>query len=106
MIALSPGDTSGNGIPIFLEEFLPEGTHYSCVETETGYALEVGIPLAEINERAGGEWNSFRLNVQIDDTDGDDRGTAQLNWKPDWRTSENIPQSGTFVREDPDGKGG
>lgn len=97
-VALGPGDRSGNGIPIYKENALPAGTQYACSVTATGYAAEVAIPLSAIDERAGGEWKDFRLNVQVDDTDGDEEGTAQLNWKPDWRSAENIPQSGTFVK--------
>ncbi|RKX33256.1 MAG: hypothetical protein DRP71_10670 [Verrucomicrobia bacterium] len=97
-VALGPGDRSDNGIPIYGENALPAGTQYACSVTATGFAAEVAIPLSAINERAGGEWKNFRLNVQVDDTDGDEEGTSQLNWQPDWRSAENIPQSGTFVK--------
>lgn len=96
-VALSPGDHWEHGIPLIKEVHLPEGSRYACLATDTGYVAEIAIPSSVLDDLADGPWTSFRLNVQVDDTDPDE-GTSQLNWKPDWRSPDNISQSGTFLR--------
>jgi len=51
--------------------------------------------------KQGGQWQEFRLNIAMDDFDGevgDRTNGAQLWWKPDWRSQQNYPGSGTFTR--------
>jgi len=98
LVAISPGDFSESDIPVHTGNNFPEATKFVCLPTETGYTAEIAIPIDAIKAIAGGDWKNIRLNVQIDDTDNDDLGTAQLNWQEDWRTTENIPGSGTFVK--------
>jgi len=81
-VALGPGDRSDNDVPIYREDALPAGTQYACLVTDTGFAVEIAIPLVALEEQANGQWPSLRINIQVDDTDGDEKGTAQLNWKP------------------------
>jgi hypothetical protein len=98
LVAISPGDFSKSSIPVHPGNNFPEGTKFVCLPNESGYTAEIAIPINTIKTIAGGDWKNIRLNVQIDDTDNDDLGTAQLNWQEDWRTTENIPGSGTFVK--------
>jgi hypothetical protein len=75
----------------------PPKTQYVCVRCEGGYNVEIALPLSYLNEKAGGEWWGFRMNIAVDDRDSD--GIAQLWWFPDWRGSESIPGSGIFLRK-------
>jgi hypothetical protein len=94
LIAMSPSSAAKDRW-IFRPEVLPEGTRSVCVKTPGGYNLEAAIPIAALN-KANPKWREegLRFNIAIDDLDGDQ--TVQLWWHPDWRTSRNIPGSGTF----------
>lgn len=50
--------------------------------TPGGYAVEVAIPVAVLEERAGGDWDGFRLNVTIEDFDQDEPDHNSLYWRP------------------------
>lgn len=78
---------------------LPPGTRHRHLRTATGYTFEVAIPLEAFAKTAGPGWpeHGLRLNVAVNDRDG--REQAQLWWQPDWRTTANIPGSGTFFLE-------
>lgn len=97
-ILLSPGRTPE--APVVWEPGkLPEGTRVACVRTETGFAAEVAVPSAYLDARQGDAWKTFRLNVAVDDFDPSDIGGAQLWWRPDWRSEENLAPAGTFERK-------
>lgn len=78
---------------------LPKGTRHRHLRTATGYTFEVAIPLQAFTDRDGDAWKThgLRLNVAVNDRDGQEQ--AQLWWQPDWRTTANIPASGTFFLE-------
>ena len=96
-ILVSPGRTAEEPI-VWEAGKLPEGTRVACVRTETGFAAEAAIPRAYLDAKQGGAWKDFRLNVAVDDFDPSDGGGAQLWWRPDWRSPENLPAVGTFER--------
>ena len=97
LLAFSPGSVPGETWMYRGIKELPEGTKYACYRTPKGFNTEVSVPLAYLNKMAGKEWEGFRLNVTVDDRDGDKM--VQLCWKPDWRYPESYYGSGTFIRK-------
>jgi hypothetical protein len=96
-IVLSPGQddrTSG----LYQREKWPAGTKAVCKATPTGYAVEIAIPSAALDAMQGQPWTAVRLNVAVDDADSAGE-PAQLWFRPDWRSDDNMPGSGTFVRK-------
>ncbi|RMG16366.1 MAG: hypothetical protein D6730_25245 [Bacteroidetes bacterium] len=77
---------------------LPEGTKWACKTTEGGYIAEVAIPLTYLDERYGGSWQRFRLNVIVRDFDMEGMHESTLFWQPDWRGKENQPGAGVFEK--------
>ena len=63
--------------------------------TDSGYTCEVAVPMAYVTERQGEDWDKVRLNVTIDDRDGED-GLCQVWWRPHWSSGDSFPGSGTF----------
>jgi len=101
LLALSPGDTPENMV-FCDQDILPKGTRAVSLKTNTGHATEMAIPMAYLNEKQGAKWKGFRLNVAVDDFDGEvqDRDdAAQIWWRPDWRTPASYSGSGTFKRK-------
>ena len=70
--------------------------------------LLLGLPLEQLNGRGSGRLDcrvsesgvvdEFSFVLAVDDLDATG-GVVQLWWQPDWRTEQNIPASGTFVRK-------
>ena len=83
--------------PSSLYRDMPEGSAVKCVKTEYGYSAELKVPLSYIESRQGENWQSIRVNVGIDDRDGDGN-VSRFSWKPTWRSDENIVGSGLFWR--------
>ena len=81
--------------PERLEEF---GVRAVGLFTEDGYSCEVALPLEYIEQRQGEDWDKIRINVTVEDMDGDD-GLCQLWWQPEWQEADSYPGSGTFVRK-------
>jgi len=97
LLASSPARTA-EGVRWVRQDQLPEGVRAVCVKTEQGHSTEIGIPLSYLNERQGGDWQAFRLNIAVDDWDDAEGPGAQIWWRPDWRRALNYPGSGTFRR--------
>ncbi|MBN1555140.1 MAG: metallophosphoesterase [Phycisphaerae bacterium] len=95
-IAVAPA-RKGKKMQIWLQKNLPTGTKVVSVRTPTGHVTEIAVPVSYLESKQGKDWKSFRLNVAVDDFDAD--GGAQLWWKSDWRTGDNLPGSGTFERK-------
>ncbi len=96
LLALNPSEDAGW---LRREDWIqiPAGVVAKCVQVPSGFSAEVAVPRSWIAEQAGGGEQRIRLNVAV--TDDDDDGRAQLCWWPDWRSSQQIPGSGTFVLE-------
>ncbi len=97
LLAFSPSPVPGETWMYRGTKDLPEGAKYACVRTAKGFNTEVAVPLAYLNKMAGREWDGFRLNVSVDDRDGDKM--VQLCWKPDWRYPQSYYGSGSFARK-------
>ncbi|MEM7410558.1 MAG: metallophosphoesterase [Myxococcota bacterium] len=61
---------------------LPEGYERVVVPTDAGYRAEIAIPHAALDAQAGEPWQAFRLNVVVQDFDGDDPHPKLHGWRP------------------------
>jgi hypothetical protein len=76
----------------------PEGIRTASRVRESGYDLEVAVPLAVLDEKHGDRFDRVRLDVSVYDFDEGDPGHATLWWRPSRFSSQAIPGSGTFIR--------
>jgi len=95
MVGLSPGRTEAEMVRFEPSQW-PEGTLAACVKTDKGWSAEIAIPVAYLDEKQGGAWKEFRLNIALDDVDSPTGKGQQLWWRPDWRGAMNYAGSGTF----------
>ncbi len=98
---LVPGEPLTDPIFGALLPTLPEGTLRAARRTPRGYAAELAVPRAFLDERQGGPWSAFRLEVSQQDYDAEGRLHVTHGWRPSrFGTSDAlpIPGSGTFVR--------
>ena len=80
---------------------LPDGARRAVRKTSRGFSAELAIPRAWLDERQGGPWQAFRLDVGQQDFDADGREHVQHVWRPSrFGTGQAMPTpgSGTFVR--------
>jgi hypothetical protein len=83
LLAVGPGP-GRNECLLVNQASLPEGTQAACAIGEGGYTIEVRLPQSYLDKAQGGSWSRFRLNICVDDTDGESK--SQLWWRPDWRS--------------------
>ncbi|MDQ8188216.1 metallophosphoesterase [Pelagicoccus sp. SDUM812002] len=76
----------------------PEGAEYVANRTGYGYAVEISIPLAYLDEQGGGDWDGIRLNVLLNDKDLEKDAVARIFWNPSWDRDDAVPGSGSFYR--------
>ncbi|MEM7370062.1 MAG: metallophosphoesterase [Bacteroidota bacterium] len=96
-IAISPeeeGDGPGN---IFRKDRLPDEIQSFCRRTETGYDIEIAIPISAITRHQGENWKHLRLNVIQFDKDKEGAHSSRLLWQSDWQGENHVMGSGTFV---------
>lgn len=77
---------------------LPAGTRQVARLTSRGYVVEIAVPKAYLDQKAGESWREVRVNVVVNDRDPAVDGTVSLTWQPDWRSDEALAGSGTFRR--------
>ena len=100
VISMSPSsDGSREKMVLYSRDQLPKGVKAVCVKTPDGHAAEIAIPASYLNERQGGAWKQFRMNVCVDDYDAVAGPLKALWWRPDWRSAETFAGSGTFERK-------
>lgn len=91
----SPGETT----PIYhWQDRYPAGTQIAVHKTGNTYYLELAVPTSYLNEKSGGDWDSFRINLFAADSDYKGHHMSQIYWKPDWREDENVLGSGLFEK--------
>jgi hypothetical protein len=98
VISMSPGETPDQMV-LYSKEQLPPGVKAACVKTPTGHAAEVAIPVSYLNQKQGGDWKAFRMNVTVDDYDAVAGPLRAPWWRADWRHGETYAGSGTFQRK-------
>ena len=98
-VAVSPGKTAAEMV-LFKPELMPTGFELAAIQTDTGHAAELAIPVSYLDERQQAPWSAVRLDVAIDDQDEPGGHVAQLLWRPHWQTPESYDGSGTFIRQE------
>ena len=100
VIAFSP-QVDESGTTVANSNKLPAGILIETQTTSTGYTAEVLVPSDALEIYSGEGWRAIRLNVALNDEDIAPQGgpRAQLWWRPRWRSKENYPGSGTFMRQ-------
>lgn len=93
MLGLAAG---GNTAGLYKSENLPADVAAASESTDSGYAVEVAIPLTYVEQMGGEDWRDVRVNISINDFDPD--GKAHVWWRPDWKSPADYPASGTFSR--------
>ncbi|MFY0626769.1 MAG: metallophosphoesterase [Reichenbachiella sp.] len=98
LIAISPNKNANEDAWLsYQKDKLPEGTQYVCVETNEGFNAEFAIPFSYFEQSQGKNWEDFRFNICVDDTDND--GFVQLWWQPSWKNKNNKTGSGIFLKK-------
>lgn len=77
---------------------VPEGVRQAVRRTEQGYAVEVAVPVAILDERSGGRWQALRVNVTVNDFDEGEPDHVTLSWRPSRFEPGAIEGAGTFLR--------
>jgi hypothetical protein len=67
--------------------------------TSDGYAVEVSVPAAQLDERRGASWDALRVNVGVTDFDGAGVNHNVVSWRPSRFEHNAVVGSGTFVRQ-------
>jgi hypothetical protein len=93
---VSPEDESGKNSVWDLEE-AEKSIVWKCVRNAKGYALEVAAP-ADYFRKLQGEWRTLRLNIVIQDKDGNGKPQRYF-WQPNWRDANTVTGSGMFFRK-------
>ncbi len=76
----------------------PEGVVTAVERTELGYAVEIAVPAAALDERRGARWDALRVNVTLADFDEGENDHVELAWRPSRFEAGAIEGAGTFVR--------
>jgi hypothetical protein len=67
--------------------------------TSDGYAVEVSVPAAQLDERRGARWDALRVNVSVTDFDGSAANHNVVSWRPSRFGVNAVAGSGTFLRQ-------
>jgi hypothetical protein len=76
----------------------PDGVKSAVQQTALGYAVELAVPAAVLDERRGGRWDALRVNVTVSDFDEGEHDHVDLAWRPSRFEAGAIEGAGTFVR--------
>ncbi len=98
VISMSPGVTPDKMV-LYSADQLPPGVKAVCMKTATGHNTEIAIPVSYLNQKQGGDWKQFRMNIAVDDFDEVAGPLKALWWRPDWRSANTFAGSGTFDRK-------
>ena len=80
---------------------IPDDWRYICRQNDTGYNLEVAIPINYLNQQQAGQWQNLRINWVIDDLDdfSDWQQTVRTFIYPSWGSDQEILGSGFYFRD-------
>jgi len=92
------GETRPDPILRLFAAGAPEGMQQAVLRTEAGYAVEVAVPAAALDERRGSRWDAVRVNVTLADFDVGEQAPVVLSWRPSRFEAGAIEGAGTFVR--------
>jgi hypothetical protein len=60
----------------------PPGSRRAARRNEHGYTAELAVPSGFLDERAGGAWTHFRLNLVLHDAESPDGPVHEHAWRP------------------------
>lgn len=66
--------------------------------TDTGYTVEMAVPVSMLNQRQGKDWEVIRMSIYVNDFDEGERGFKVLHWLPYRFGAAPLAGTGTFVR--------
>ena len=69
---------------------------WKCIKNKNGYAFEIAIPIEYAKKQQGDNWQNIRLNVVVQDKDGN--SSTRVLWQPNWSSRDNVAGSGMFYR--------
>lgn len=98
---LVPGEPQADPLFGSLLPKPPDGTLRAARRTPRGYSAELAIPRAFLDERQGGPWSAFRLEISQQDYDAQGSESTTHVWRPSrFGTSDAlaVAGSGTFER--------
>ena len=89
--------------PVLTSEISLSGKYSNLIKAafhkETdGYTIEMGIPCTIFDKYQQGNWQHFRLNAMVVDSDQNGHHKSKIFWQPDWNSKDNILGSGMFVK--------
>lgn len=76
----------------------PDSIRSASQVEDSGYGLEIAIPLAVLDAKHGERFDRVRLDISVYDFDEGQTGHATLWWRPSRFDARAIPGSGTFSR--------
>ena len=95
LLAVIPAATGARLVAV---DTYPNGTMAATTLTPRGYNAEIAIPVGYFEElQQGGELDSLRLNIGVNDADGP-RTPSQIWWRPAWDSPEDYAESGVYRR--------
>jgi hypothetical protein len=74
------------------------GVRSAARRTPTGYAVEIAVPNALLDERRGARWDAVRINVVVNDVDAGEPDWVALLWRPSRWGERAVVGAGTFER--------
>lgn len=99
ILLASPTKGEIRGTDFYQERYVDHPANYRCVAVEGGFVLEAAVPLSYVVERQGKNWQTLRVNVQIQDEDPGRPDKPRTSWQPNWRGPDNVVGSGVFERK-------
>jgi len=91
----------GRNTPSQLQRQLGEAltvAEHRVSRTETGYRVELAVPVAFLDLRQGAPWSEVRITVLAHDRDAGEEGTQTLHWQPNRFGEAPVAGTGVFVK--------
>jgi len=98
-LALAP-PAGGKAATLRDADKLPPDVIGVCRADDKGMSAELAIPLPYLVNRQKGKWEALRLNITVNDRDGNDEHVAKIMWQPPWDATS-ATGSGTLLRAKP-----
>jgi len=94
---ISVGENTPSQLQRQLGEALTVAEH-AVSRTDTGYQVELAIPVTFLDQRQGEPWKEVRITLMAHDRDPDDDSTATLHWQPNRFGNSPVAGTGVFVK--------
>lgn len=98
-ISTSPEADGSVNDRLYRQASLPEGTQVFSKKTDSGYDVEIAIPVSYLKEKQITDWKSLRINLYQTDFDMDFMHETTIAWKPLWNSKDNYIGSGMVLKD-------